>query len=249
MIEIHPRRPPAPTEKNLHSSSGREQDKQRSIVILQLVHDPENPYIRASDIAASAWQKKSKEYDSQAASLRGGIIRCHLSGQPDNKDENGNILKSKSGCDQKEAWTVASIQGALTLEAHNIASAEINKVCDRYEDHLAAGRQNVHFYYSETDDIILERDLDIEAPLQFPDSHYATENLSMPTETNLIPIEAEPPKKHQTRNPWAFIATLRARVPNKLLFTFFFVTCAVLFWLDPLGQDLTTNRREWFPYE
>lgn len=194
MIEVFPRRPPLPTEQNAHSSAGRLQDKQRSIVVLQLRHDPELPYIRASHVAGSAWVKGSPEYRSQSESIRGGIVRCHLSGRPDNVDANKQLLKTKSGKDQNEAWTVESFQGTLTMQAHAEASAIINEVCDRYEEHLAAGRKNVHFYYLDDQDAILECDLDREPAPELPASHklvsestfLAPEALGLETAVNAV---------------------------------------------------------------
>lgn len=165
LIEILPIRPPDPSEKNIHSRGGRQQDKQRSIVILQLQDDPKRPFLRASDIAASAWPKDSKEYLDQSESFRGGTIRGHLSGQPDNK------INGKWVGGRKQAWRVSSIQGTLTLEAYNKAAEIINDVCDRYEAYCKSGRMNVHFYYLDEDDEILECDFDIEPPPVFPDSH------------------------------------------------------------------------------
>lgn len=190
MIEIHPRRPPAPTEENKNRRTRRPRNGERTLAMIQYEHDEKKPFIHASDIAGSAWLRGSDEYKKQCESLRSSAFRV------------ARGRKKAASADKKKAEehiTAQKIRDTLTIDEFNWAIEQINRVCDLHEAHLAQGNNNVHFYFDGDTGKLIERNLDLEPPPEFPESHTVQDHQTsqeVQGEPQNVAVDEEP-KVHQ----------------------------------------------------
>jgi len=162
VIRIFPIPPPAPTLHNTRLVSGRPQDLERAILILQL--DPEEHYTSLM-VSGTGWKTGSKEYGRQAHAFRRWARKLP---KPDTKVRGDN------------AWTGEQWQQLLYGQVHKKASELIQTICDLDESNRKNRRKGIEYWFDQKPNKITEIDTKKgERPI-LPDTHHPpTKSLSL----------------------------------------------------------------------